>query len=102
MRVEERTEKAKGCINIAKNEIFLLRNKHEMTQDVYSIVKEHLDDASHFVYLSTESGLRTDRKRSIRRSAVFNLAEAYSVKKKTNPDTDARLRIFSAIESFIV
>ena len=102
MRVGERTEKAKDCINIAKNEILLLRNKYEMTQDVYSIVKEHLDDAHHSIYQSKESGLRSDRKRSNRRSAVFSLSEAYSVIKKTNPDTNARLRIFSAIESFIV
>ena len=102
MRVEERTEKAKDCINMAKGEIFRLRKNEEMTQDVYSIVREHLDDAYHSIYQSRESGLRSDRRRWIRRSAVFNLAEAYSVIKKTNPDTDARLRIFSAIESFIV
>ncbi|QDP61220.1 MAG: hypothetical protein GOVbin2729_46 [Prokaryotic dsDNA virus sp.] len=102
MRIEERIERAKDYINMAKNEIFLLQKNEEMTQDVYSIVREHLGDASRHVYQSTESGLRTDRKRWCRQSAVFSLSEAYSVIKETNPDTDARLRIFSAIESFIV
>ena len=102
MRVEERIDKAKDCINMAKNEILLLRKNEEITEDVYSIVRENLDDASHYIYVSTYSTLATDRKRSNRRSAVFSLSEAYSVIKKTNPDTDARLRIFSAIASFIV
>ena len=102
MRIEERTSHAADCIAVAIDCLNNLRHQEEMTQDVYSMVRESLDDAKHSLLQSRESGLRTERKKWIRQHAVFKLMEAHAIVTKTNYYSESRERIQAAIFSLIV
>ena len=102
MRIEERTSHAADCIAVAIDCLNNLRHQEEMTQDVYSMVRESLDDAKHSLLQSRESGLRAEKKKWIRQHAVFKLMEAHAIVTKANYYSDSRERIQAAIFSLIV
>ena len=97
----ERVATAQEYVSAAIWEIGDLREHGTMTQDVYSMVREWLDDAMYSLYDSSETGIRSEKKKRLRQHAVFALAEAYSTMKKTNPDTPPRLKIAEAMRSLV-
>ena len=97
----ERVGTARTYMRAALGELGQLLKDGLMTEEVYSMVQRELDTAMSCLYRSLLTGIRSDKKRSLRQSAAFALARAYSVMLKTNPDSEPRLKIAEAMRSLV-
>lgn len=97
----ERVDAARAYIRASLGELGQLLKDGLMTEEVYSMVQEELDTAMHYLYQSFLAGFRSEQKRSLRQSAAFALARAYSIMLKTNPDSEPRLKIAEAMRSLV-